>query len=266
MEEVLRVPLQKNKWLLLLACAKQLSYFILTFLLFLTLFCKKIVFFATRRYIFRRHRSILFITLCYYYFKASIYLFICVDIHLNPGPNFEDSFFKFCHWNCNSLKAHNFSRISSIQAYNAIHNLNLIAISETALTNDIDDEKIEIPGYLCLRNDLPPLDTHGGVLIYHKIDLRTKRRPDLESLPNLLVAELTISKKKVFFVLVYRKFGQTSEEFDIYITKMNELLSNIESEDPYCTILTGDFNAHLSGWWEGDTDDNFGIMTNQTFL
>ena len=141
--------------------------------------------------VLRRYRSILYITLCLYYFRASKYLFICADIHLNPGP-FDDGFFKFCHWNCNSLKAHNFSRIASIQAYNANHNFNLIAISETALTDEISDDEIDIPGYQCLRNDLPPQDTHGGVLIYHKTELPVKRRLELESFSNLLVLELLI--------------------------------------------------------------------------
>ena len=66
-------------------------------------------------------------------------------------------------------------------------------------------------------------------------------------------------------MLVYRKYGQNSVDFDNYILKMGELLTKIDSENSYCTILTGDFNAHYSGWLEGDTDDNFGIRTNQIF-
>jgi len=205
----------KNRWHNLQICAKTaLLHFLFFFAIFI-LFCRRLVKVASL-VAFKQRKHILFITLCFYYFRASIYLFICVDIHSNPGP-FEDGFFKFCHWNCNSLKAHNFARISSIQAYNSNHNFNLIAISETALTDDISDEKVDIPGYDCLRNDLPPQDTHGGVLIYHRIDLPVKRRLDLETFSNLLVIELSISKKKVFFVLVYRKFGQTSDEFENYV-------------------------------------------------
>ena len=143
-----------------------------------------------------------------------------------------------------------------------MHNFNLIAISESSLTPDIPDEQIEIPGYISLRNDLPTEDTHGGVLIYHRIDLPAKRRPDLETLPNLLVVELSISRKKVFLVLVYRKYGQNADQFVDYIAKMDELLAKLDAENSYSTVLAGDFNAHLSQWWEGDSDDNFGIKTN----
>jgi len=163
------------------------------------------------------------------------------------------------------VQAHNFARIGLIQSYNAIHNFNLIAITETALTTDVPNEKLEIPGYNILRNDLPTQDTHGGVMIYHKIDLPTKRRTDLEGYPNIIVAELSISRKKVFFVLIYRKYGQSSEDFTTYSQNLNTILEKIESENPYCTILSGDFNAHFSGWWSGDTDDTFGTTTQQIF-
>ena len=103
------------------------------------------------------------------------------------------------------------------------------------------------------------------MLIYHRIDLPVKRRLDLENFSNQLVIEISISNKKVFFVLVYRKYGQNPAEFDDYTLKMDELIKKIDSENSYCTILTGDFNAHHCGWWEGDTDDNFGIQTNQIF-
>ena len=55
------------------------------------------------------------------------------------------------------------------------------------------------------------------------------------------------------------------EDFENYASKMDELVSKIEAEDPYCTLLTGDFNAHLNDWWDGDEDDTYGIRTNQFF-
>ena len=186
----------RNKWEILKICAAlALSVFLALLATFFRFFHRRLVKIPPQDAI-RKCRSILYTTVCLYlvlyYFRASKFLFtFCADIHPNPGP-FDDGFFKFCHWNCNSLKAHNFSRISSIQAYNAIHNFNIIAISETALTNEISDDKIDIPGYQCLRNDLPPQDTHGGVLIYHKTELPVKRRSELESFSNLLVLELSI--------------------------------------------------------------------------
>ena len=55
------------------------------------------------------------------------------------------------------------------------------------------------------------------------------------------------------------------EAFENYASKMDELVAKIETENPYCTLLTGDLNAHLSDWWDGDEDDTYGIRTNQIF-
>ena len=65
------------------------------------------------------------------------FLFLCGGVELNPGDNFT-----FMQWNCNSLRAHDYTRLSLIQAYNSIHKLNLIAITETALDNKISDKEI----------------------------------------------------------------------------------------------------------------------------
>ena len=97
------------------------------------------------------------------------------DIHPHPGP--PPPLFKFMHWNVNSIPAHNFERISLLQAYAANEKFNLIALTETALKNDIPDEKIEIDGYSAIRCDLPGNDTHGGVLIYHKLDNFSQKLP-----------------------------------------------------------------------------------------
>lgn len=255
----------KNKWDILAQFFSKNSFLLLLFICLMCLYFTKNIGFHCIKNAIKIHRTVLFLTICFYYFRAAKYLFICVDVSINPGPSFADSFFKFCHWNCNSISAHNFSRVGLIQAYNALHNFNIIAITETALTPDVPDEKLNIPGYNVLRNDLPPQDSHGGVMIYYKNDLPIKRRLDLEGHPNILVAELSISKKKVFFVLVYRKYGQSSDDFSIYIQNLNIILEKIDAENPYCTILAGDFNAHLNAWWEGDTDDTFGTSTQQIF-
>ena len=136
------------------------------------------------------------IILTFYYFKCSSLLFLCGDIKLNPGPPSCDHF-KFMHWNSNSIPAHNFARVPLIQTYNAIHNFHIIAISETALKNEIHDDKIDIPGYTLVRSDLPKDDTHGGVMIYHKMDLAVKNRIDITNHSNIIVLELSISRKKI---------------------------------------------------------------------
>ena len=56
-------------------------------------------------------------------------LLICAgDIELNPGPrkNNTSCNFSFYHWNLNSIPAHNFSKLSLLEAYNVQHKFDMI--------------------------------------------------------------------------------------------------------------------------------------------
>ena len=56
------------------------------------------------------------------------------DIKKNPGPNSKlDQSFSICHCNLNSIAAHNFSKIQSLNAYNCIHHFDIICLSKTHL-------------------------------------------------------------------------------------------------------------------------------------
>ena len=52
---------------------------------------------------------------------------LCENIESNPGarPNSGQSF-SICHWNLNSIAAHNFSKFSLLRTYNTIHNYDII--------------------------------------------------------------------------------------------------------------------------------------------
>ena len=96
-------------------------------------------------------------------------LMLCGDIESNPGPrpNSGQSF-SICHWNLNSIAAHNFSKISLLRAYNAIHNYDIICLSETYLNHDTlsDSDNLKIPGYELIRADHPSNQKRGGICIY----------------------------------------------------------------------------------------------------
>ena len=55
-----------------------------------------------------------------------ILLLLNGDVETNPGPNKKYKPFICCHWNVNSLTAHNMVKLSSIGAYNTIHKHNFI--------------------------------------------------------------------------------------------------------------------------------------------
>ena len=53
------------------------------------------------------------------------------DIELNPGPKY----FSICHWSINSLTAHNYLKVSQLQAFNLVRKFDILCISETHLSN-----------------------------------------------------------------------------------------------------------------------------------
>ena len=72
------------------------------------------------------------------------------DIEESPSPklNFSQKL-SICHWNLNSIAAHNFIKVSLLIAYNSIHKYNIICFSETYLDSSmvLGDDSLEIPGY-----------------------------------------------------------------------------------------------------------------------
>ena len=69
-------------------------------------------------------------------------LFVCGDVELNPGPKNRNSSYNFstCHWNLNRITAHNFSKVNLLQAYNAIHDFDMICLSESYLDSTVSSD------------------------------------------------------------------------------------------------------------------------------
>ena len=53
------------------------------------------------------------------------------DIELNPGSTKTNSSWKFsvCHWNLNSLAAHNFKKVELLKVYNTVNKIDIICVS-----------------------------------------------------------------------------------------------------------------------------------------
>ena len=69
---------------------------------------------------------------CHLYIFIACLLMLCGDIEVNPGPR-KDQNLSICHWNLNSISAHNFAKLSSLQAFNSIHKFDVIFIFENFL-------------------------------------------------------------------------------------------------------------------------------------
>ena len=99
-------------------------------------------------------------------------LLLSGDIETNPCPKRSPNI-KFCHWNLNGLAAHNFIKVSLVEAFILTNNFDLVCLTQTFLDSTIpnDDVKIQINGYSLLRADHPNDIKRGGVCIYFKESL-----------------------------------------------------------------------------------------------
>ena len=90
------------------------------------------------------------------------------DIESNPGPrNSKNHLPSFCHWNLNSLSAHNFAKMLLLKAYNAIYKYDFICLSETYLNSSTpsDHACLDLEGYKLVRADHPNNVKRSGVCI-----------------------------------------------------------------------------------------------------
>ena len=67
------------------------------------------------------------------------------------------------------------------------------------------------------RNDHPGDSKIGGVCMYFREGLPIQRRKDIELLPEIIVADIKIGRKKIFIITVYRSPSQNSEQFEVFM-------------------------------------------------
>ena len=197
-------------------------------------------------------------------YPLNILLLLSGDIHINPGPNVNKGL-KFFHWNLNSICAKNGVKISKIEAHDAIHKFDVIAISESMLDSTIRNDAIRIKGFSpeVFRNDHPSNSKTGGVCLYFRDGLPIKRRDDLEVLQEMIVSEATISRKKIFLINLYRSPSQNSEQFEMFLNNLQRVLDSIRNERPHCILFTGDFNCRSSQWWAEDIENPEGTALDE---
>ena len=125
------------------------------------------------------------------------------DIEVNPGPKKNCSTrFSFCYWNLNSLIAHNYVKLSSLQAFNSVYKHDIICLSETYLDNSVpsDESNLNFPGYKLVRADYPGYVKRGGVCIYFKEFLSIRFLDVPSNLDECLLCELNYKNKKLLYI------------------------------------------------------------------
>ena len=105
------------------------------------------------------------------------------------------------------------------------------------------EKSILIEGYNLLRVDHPNDNKRGAVCMHFKEHLPILRRDDLCNLPECLVTEIGMGKKKCFFTCLYRSPSQSSDKFDTFCSNFNLLLPKVNDLNTVSSIVIGDFNA-----------------------
>ena len=146
---------------------------------------------------------LLIIGFCLYHIWLHIHLVkLSGDVEKNTGPkSYSARYLIICHWNLNSITAHNFNKIALLKAYLSVHKMNIVCLSETFLDSSIliDDDNLQIPGYSSVRADHPSNTKRGGVLLYCKSFLPIKLI-DVNYLNECISFELRIGGKVCKFL------------------------------------------------------------------
>ena len=162
-------------------------------------------------------------------------LILSNDIEVNPGPKLDSSQnLTLCHWNLNSIAAHNFSKINPLKAYLKIHKTDIVSLCETYLDSSflINDENLVIRGYNLVRCDHPTNSKPGGVCIYYKDSLPLKII-DIQYLKECINFHLIIGDKLCHFITLYRSPNQSHDEFNSFIKNLEFNLDKTTTCRPF---------------------------------
>ena len=141
-----------------------------------------------------------------------------------------------------------------------MYNYDLIGIVETHLDSTVEEDRLALNGYTFIKNNYPQNVKRGGVGLYIKDSLASKNRSDLVTLPECISYEIQSNKKKYFFAVICRSPNQGPEEFDNFSSNFELMLSKMHAENPFCVIITDDFNCRSTQWWEDDIENNEGRL------
>ena len=214
-----------------------------------------------------KHKKITFIWTLFFTFVSCnllcwLYILLITrsgDVELSPGPKRKAAqTLSICHWNLNSICAHNFAKLSLLRSYVSVHKFDIICLSETYLDSSIDVESLEIPGYYLIRSDHPSNKKRGGICIYYKNFLPLKVT-GVRLLEECIAFDLIISNKLCSFVALYRSPSQSQDDFATFSDNFEMTLDLVSKKNPFLIVVLGDFNAKLSQWHDKDSSTSEGI-------
>ena len=91
----------------------------------------------------------------------------------------------------------------------------------------------------------------GGVCTYYKISLLLKIK-NIHYLQECINFEIKIKDKLCNFISLYRSPNQSQDDFESFINNLEYNLDSVMVNNPFLTVVLGDFNAKTSLWYNND--------------
>ena len=150
--------------------------------------------------------------------------------------------FKIAHINIQSLR----NKIDQLNIFLHDNNIDVLCVTESWLTSDIEDNVITIPGYNVCRQDRENLDReHGGIVNYIKEGINYSEKSDVLNTSNdieVVLIEIALPNTRPFLLsTVYRIPDATVD----YLNAVDDLFQNCSTQYDEM-IIVGDFNLDIS--------------------
>ena len=114
---------------------------------------------------------------------------------------------------------------------------------ETHLNDTDDESRLEMDGYSFIKSNHPYNIKRGGVGLYVKNSIPMKQRHDLVTIPECIVCEVHLNKRKYFFTVIYRAPSQEPDDLKSFTDNFELLISNMHLENTFSIMLTRNFNC-----------------------
>ena len=174
-------------------------------------------------------------------------------IELNPASKQkQDQSLLVCHWNLNSILAHNFQKLELLQGYISSNKVDILCPSETFRNSDIcDDDNLQLPGFSLIRADHPSDTKRGGLCIYYRNFLPLKLI-NIHYLKEYITFVIKLGDNISNFLSLCRSSNLSEDDFENFRNNFELTLDAVSATNPFLIVAIGDFNAESSNYYTGD--------------
>ena len=146
------------------------------------------------------------------------------------------------------MSAYNYTKLSSLKAFIAVHKFDIICLSETYLDSSVapDDDNLDISGYSLVRSNHPSKNKRSGVCVYYK-NFLPLRVLDIQYLHECINFELKIGDKLCNFVALYRSPSQTQDEFEKFSDNLELNMGTLSQKlCLFLVVAIGDISWYIN--------------------